>query len=161
MVSADILKKYEFFKGLTDSQLQKIASIADRETHSAGEQLYHIGDTASKLYLLEEGKVVLVMDSFLGPHRPAMQVNVDFIAKGDAMGWSSLVEPYKYTLRAICLEDSALIAVDAVSLRKALEDDPALGFKVMQSLAKLIAARLTHTRIILVGERGLSTLSQD
>ena len=41
-----------------------------------------------------------------------------------------------------------------------MDDDPALGYAIMKSTAKVISQRLTHTRIILVGERGLSTLTE-
>jgi len=161
MISADALKKYEFFKKMTDDQVKKLASIATEESHIAGAQVYDIGDPADKFYIVEEGKLVLVMDNYMGPNRAAMQVNVDFVAEGDAMGWSAIVEPNKFTLRALCIEKSKLIALDAKALRKMINDDPVIGVKIMQSITKVIATRLTHTRIILVGERGLSTLSQD
>jgi len=160
MVSSELLKKYEFFNGLTDEQLQKLASIAAEESYDAGIQIYRIGDSAKNLYIVEEGKIVMVMDSYMGPHRPAMQVNVDFVAKGEAMGWSSVVEPYEYTLGALCIEKAKLIVFEAHTLRKTINEDPTLGLKVMQSIAKVIAGRLNHTRIVLVGERGLSTLSE-
>ena len=160
MVSAELLKKYDFFSGLTDAQLQKLASIATEESHDAGSQIYKIGDTAKKLYVVEEGKMVMVMDSYMGPSRPPLQVNVDFVTKGDAMGWSALVEPYEYTLGALCIEKSKLIAFDAHALRKLVHDDLGLGIRVMESIAKVVAGRLNHTRIVLVGERGLSTLSE-
>jgi len=161
MVTADLLRTYDFFKGLTDAQLQKLVSIATYESYAAETQIYNIGDPAVKLYIVKEGKLVLVMDSFKGPIRPAKQVNVEFVLEGEWMGWSALVEPYKYTLRALCVEKSKLIALDAFALRKMLHDDTVLGFNIMQSVAKLIASRLTHARIILVGEKGLSMLSQD
>jgi len=161
MVTADLLRTYDFFKGLTDAQLQKLVTIATYESYAAETQIYNIGDPAVKLYIVKEGKLVLVMDSFKGPIRPAKQVNVEFVLEGEWMGWSALVEPYKYTLRALCVEKSKLIALDAVALRKMLHDDTVLGFNIMQSVAKLIASRLTHARIILVGEKGLSMLSQD
>ena len=160
MVSAELLKKYDFFSGLTDAQLQKLASIATEESHDAGSQIYKIGDTAKKLYVVEEGKMVMVIDSYMGPSRPPLQVNVDFVTKGDAMGWSALVEPYEYTLGALCIEKSKLIAFDAHALRKTVHDDPVLGVKIMESIAKVIAGRLNHTRIVLVGERGLSALNE-
>ena len=47
-----------------------------------------------------------------------------------------------------------------MKLRELMDEDCALGFKIMQSTAKVISTRLTHTRIILVGERGLSTLTE-
>ena len=40
-----------------------------------------------------------------------------------------------------------------------MEEDKVLGYEVMRAAARLISNRLTHTRIILVGERGLSTKS--
>jgi hypothetical protein len=40
-----------------------------------------------------------------------------------------------------------------------MDRDCELGYKVMQAAAKVISLRLAHTRIILVGERGLSQLT--
>jgi toluene monooxygenase system ferredoxin subunit len=159
MISADVLKKHDFFKGFTDAQMQKLASIATNESHAARTQIYDIGDPADKLYIVEEGKVVLVMDCFKGPIRPVMQVNVAFVSTGEWMGWSALVEPNKHTLRALCVEKTKLIVLDGNALRKMVDDDTALGLKIMKSVAKLIADRLTYTRIIMVRERGLSLLN--
>ena len=89
-----------------------------------------------------------------------MQVTVDIVTKGEGMGWSSVVEPYLYTLGARCIDDSKVIALDAVKLRNIFNEDVALGFKFMHATAKVVATRLTHTEIILVGERGLSILSE-
>jgi CRP-like cAMP-binding protein len=87
-------------------------------------------------------------------------VTVDIVTKGDAMGWSAVVEPYAYTLGARCIDDSKAIAFDADKLRELLIQDSALGVKFMHATARVIATRLTHTQIILVGERGLSTLTE-
>jgi CRP-like cAMP-binding protein len=107
-----------------------------------------------------EGKIALFMDTYVGTGKPPLQVTVDFITRGESMGWSAVVEPYIYTLSARCLEDTKLISFDSEKLRDMMEEDNALGFKIMQSTAKVISSRLTHTRIILVGERGLSTLTE-
>jgi hypothetical protein len=99
------------------------------------------------------------MDNYMGPHKPPMQVTVDMITKGESMGWSAVVDPYLYTLGALCIDDAKLIAIDSFGLRKLMDEDCILGFKLMQVVAKVISARLTHTRIILVGERGLSVVT--
>ena len=159
MVSAGSLKEYGFFKGFTDAQLKKLATIAVEETYEAGAQMYKKGDPARSLFLCKEGKVVMVMENYMGPQQPPMQITVDMITKGDSMGWSAVVEPYLYTLGALCIDRTKLIALDAAKLRALMNDDCELGYKVMQATAKVIASRLTHTRIILVGERGLSHLT--
>ena len=160
MVSVDLLKNFGFFKGFSESELKKFAEIATEQTYKAGVQLYKKGDPAKNLALLEEGKVLMTLETYVGPQRPPMQVTVDIVTKGEAMGWSSVVEPYIYTLGARCIDDSRLIMFDAAKLRQILDADKALGFKFIHAVAKVIATRLTHTEIILVGERGLSVLTE-
>jgi CRP-like cAMP-binding protein len=160
MITADLLKQFAFFKGFSEGELSKLAEIAAEESYKAGFQVYKKGDPASKLYLLQEGKIVMLMDSYMGPHRPPMQVTVDLVTKGEAMGWSAVVEPYLYTLGARCMDDSKAIVFDAEKLRNLLNKDSSLGYKFTQAVAKVIATRLTHTQIILVGERGLSVLTE-
>ena len=160
MTSIDLLKTYNFFKGFTHEEVKKFADIATEESYKAGVQIWKKGEPAEKLSLLKEGKVLMTMDTYAGPTRPPMQVTVDIIAKGDAMGWSAVVEPYIYTLGARCIDDSQLISFNSTKVRELLNSDNALGFKFMHAVAKIVAARLTHTEIILVGERGLSVLSE-
>ncbi|MFA5181774.1 MAG: cyclic nucleotide-binding domain-containing protein [Syntrophales bacterium] len=160
MVTANMLKEFNFFKDFTNEQLERLSSITAEETYAAGTQMYKKGDPARSLYILLEGKVVMSLESYLGPHRPPMQVTVDTIARGETMGWSAVVEPYIYTLGALCIDNTKLIALDAAKLRSLMDEDCDLGFKVMKAIAKIISSRLSHTRIILVGERGLSHLTE-
>jgi len=154
------LKDFSFFKDFSDDQLNKLASLAKEDDHLSGMHMYQKGDVARSLYLIKDGKVALFMDAEMGHNKPPLQVTVDIITKGEPMGWSAVVEPFSYTLAARCLDDTKFIAFDAFQLRKLMEEDCALGFKIMQAVAKVISTRLTHTRIILVGERGLSVLTE-
>ena len=154
------LKDFAFFKDFSDDQLNKLASLAKEENHLAGTHMYQKGDVARSLYLIKEGKVALFMDTDMGHNKPPLQVMVDIITTGESLGWSAVVEPYSYTLAACCLDNTKFIAFDAFQLRKLMEEDCALGFMIMQAVAKVISSRLNHTRIILVGERGLSVLTE-
>lgn len=159
MITATDLKEFKFFKGFTDGQLEKMAAIAVGESYEAGTHMYKKGDPARSLFMCQEGKVVMVMDNYMGPHRAPMQITVDIITKGESMGWSAVVEPYLYTLGALCIDNCRLISLDATKLRALMDEDCELGLKVMHATSKVIASRLTHTRILLVGERGLSHLT--
>ena len=160
MIAVSVLKNFAFFKNFSNDQLVKLEPLGKEETYQAGAHLYSNGDPARSLYLVMEGKVALFMDTYVGTGKPPLQVTVDFITRGESMGWSAVVEPFIYTLSARCLEDTKLISFDSEKLLDMMEEDNALGFKIMQSTAKVISTRLTHTRIILVGERGLSTLTE-
>jgi CRP-like cAMP-binding protein len=160
MVSADLLEQFEFFKGFSKEHIKKLADIAVEKSFGTGVQIWKKGDPAGTFYILQEGKVVMLMEAYMGPHRPPMQVTVDVVTKGDAMGWSTVVEPHQYVLGARCIDDSKAIAFDAEKLREIMKNDVLLGLTFMHAIAKVIAARLTHTEIILVGERGLATLTE-
>ena len=69
------------------------------------------------------------------------------------MGWSGLVEPYKYTLSAVAWESSKLIRMDAKLLRKALDAHPEIGYKVTRSLSGIMSLRLTQITHALISER--------
>ncbi len=159
MIAVSVLKKFAFFKDFTNDQLVKLEPLAQEESYPAGAHLYANGDPARCLYLVQSGKVAMFMENDLGPGKPPMQVTVDVITQGETMGWSAVVDPYIYTLSARCLEETKFIAFDSMKLRQLMEEDCPLGYRIMNSIAKVIATRLTHTRIILVGERGLSALT--
>ena len=160
MIAVNFLKEFAFFKDFSSDQLKKMSSVATKESHMAGEHMYQKGDAARSLFLIKEGKVVMFMESYVGTGKPPMPVTVDIITKGESMGWSAVVEPYVYSLGAHCIDNTDFIAFDSIKLRKLMEKDAALGFRIMQAVAKVISTRLTHTRIILIGERGLSTLTE-
>lgn len=158
MATVDILKNSVIFQKLTDDQLKKLAKIASEESHPAGTLLYKEGDPATKYYIITEGKAVLNMKTDTGPSKPPIQVTVDVIAKGESMGWSAVVEPHFYTLSCLCIENTKMLALDAVKLRELLVQDCPIGYEVMKATAKLISTRLTHTRVLLIGERALGVL---
>lgn len=160
MVPVGVLKECTFFKGFDDGELNKLSVLASEEKFLAGTHMYQNGDPAKSLYLIKKGKIVLYIDNYMGPNKPPMQVTVDMIIGGEAMGWSAVVEPYLYTLSALCIDDTQAIVIDASGLRQLMNEDYALGFKIMQAIAKIIANRLTHTRIILVGERSGSVTTE-
>ena len=160
MITGSTLKEFAFFQGFNDSHLKKVAAIALEESYEAGGSMYQKGDPARSLFLVREGKIILVMENYMGLHKAPMQITVDVITRGESMGWSALVDPYIYTLGARCIDRVEVIALDAVKLRALLNRDSRLGYKMMQATAKVIASRLNHTRIILIGERGLSHLTE-
>jgi len=160
VVPVGVLKECTFFRGFDDGELNKLSVLATEEKYLAGSHMYQNGDPAKALYLIKKGKIVLYIDNYMGPNKPPMQVTVDMIVGGEAMGWSAVVEPYLYTLSALCIDDTEAIVVDAVGLRKLMNEDYAIGFKIMGAVSKTIASRLTHTRIILVGERSGSVATE-
>ncbi len=145
MLSFEILKKLDIFDGLPDSELKAIAGISEVIECPKGTMAFKENEEAKKLYVLIEGKVAIQFE--VGRHQEAV---VHSVASGQAFGWSALVQPYKFTAGARCMEDCKVLTVDREGMRRLLEEDCRVGFIIMEKLAEIISQRLRDTRIQLI-----------
>lgn len=146
MVSLQALKGAQLFAELTDSELEKIAALGQEEVYEAGTTLFEEGDVANNLYIVVEGKVALEMWIPLPPHGPAIQTTIEMIERGQCFGWSALMAPHIFTLSAKCVARTKVIAIDGSALRRLLDSDCHMGYKVMNRLTDTVSSRLSDTR---------------
>ena len=161
MALAAFLKECNVFQGLNDAQLEKLAAIAKEEAHPTGALLYKEGDPSSQIYLVHQGKVFLEMKCDMGPTRPPMQVIIDVVTRREAFGWSTFVEPNLHTLSALIAEPTKMIVFEGGKMKELMDEDCQMGFEIMKGLTRLLASRLNHTRVLLIGERALATLTSN
>ena len=161
MAITDTLKSSELFGGLETAHLEKFSVLCRGGSYKQGMMIFNEGDEAAELYILTDGRVVLEMQVCPVPNRPAIPTALEVVTKGECFGWSALVEPYVYTLSARCMTNCTVLAIKGDMLRKAMADDPVLGYEVMRKLAQLISLRLTHTRLRLTSGLGLVLLGKE
>ncbi|HEV2375313.1 MAG TPA: cyclic nucleotide-binding domain-containing protein [Streptosporangiaceae bacterium] len=137
-----LLRRHEFFQGLADSDVALLAGCAVNVRFGPGEFLAHEGDPADRFFLLRDGKVALEISA---PGRG--HVTVQTVGQGDIVGFSWLVAPHLWQFDARALEAVRAIALDGVCLRGKCEQDPRLGFDLMQRFARIAVARLQATRL--------------
>lgn len=157
MKSRTALLNYDAFKGLADSELDEIAKLCAPVAYEAGTTICKEGEPVERLYVVEEGKVAVEMSIPAEPKSPQRRVTVDIVTRGELLGWSALVEPYVFTMSAICLDRVRATAIDAAQLRNLLDREPQIGYKVMKSLVGVVSSRLELTRRVLTSERGSRT----
>jgi signal-transduction protein with cAMP-binding, CBS, and nucleotidyltransferase domain len=159
MASAVFLKESDIFQELNDTQIEKLVAIAKEESFPTGTLLYKEGDPSAHLFLVQQGKVFLEMKNDMGPTRPPMQVIIDVVTRREAFGWSAFAEPHLHTLSALVAEPTKLIVFEGEKMKVLMEEECEMGFGIMKGLTRLLASRLNHTRVLLIGERALSTLT--
>ena len=143
MALLDTLKSSKLFNGLSDEALGRIAGLCHKEAYDRGTTIFSEGEEAQKLFILEEGLVVLRIQ----PAAQERNIMVTAIKEeGQIFGWSSLVEPAQYSASAVCMEDSKVLAIKGKDLLALLEESPAVGFVVMKRLAGIVSSRLRSTR---------------
>ena len=133
----------ELFNGLDASILQKLAELAQRESHEAGAMLYRPGDPAEDFYILDSGRV-----EFLIGRGERTAPGGFMLKKGEVFGWAALLDGYPARIAsARCLEASSVLRINGKAALAVLEKDPAAGFVVMRRLAALIARYLATSGV--------------
>ena len=145
MISAELLRHYPFFGGLTEAQLSGIAMIADEVGFMKGDLIGEQGKAANKFYLLTEGSVDLLYSS--GEQGRISNALIGEVAPGEAFALSALLEPYCLTTSLKAAEDVCAVAVDAAGLRAMCEVDARLGYILMRNLSRTAMERLDGVRV--------------
>ena len=143
--TVDTLRHFTMFKECTDEELAEIAELCREEYQDYNEELFHEGELAEKLYLVLDGKLSLEKRVQLGRSGSSRRATVSIQGPGQAVGWSSLVEPRVYTLSGICLEPTRLLAIDGDDMRRLMGRNPEFGFKLMNAIAMLVKGRMVNT----------------
>jgi signal transduction histidine kinase len=152
------LKKSQLFWSLSDAQIDKLMEIYREESYRAGERIISEGQNATGLYVVEEGKVALMMEIRIGS-RTKKQAVIDVISTGQAFGWTSLAERQVSDVSAACIEDTRVLSFSGNMVRRLCDADCDLDHKVMQELLRMVSDRLSSAKATLA--QILSVTSHD
>ena len=144
-----ILAEVPLLEGMDAERLELLAGCASNVRFEAGEVLFREGDEANTFYVIRGGTVAL--ETFV-PARGGM--TIETIDEGEVVGWSWLFPPYRWHFDARALTRVRATAFDGSCLRGKCDDDPALGYDLMQRFAQVMIERLQWTRLRLLDVYG-------
>ena len=149
----EYLPDHPFFEGLDAPTLALVAGCATNISIAAGQYLCREGDPADRFFVVRRGRVAIEV------HGPSAGTLVlDTADEGDVVGWSWLVPPYRSTFDARAAEATGVVAFDGACLRGKCEQDPRLGYELMQRVSKVMNGRLVAAQVRLLdlyGVRGV------
>jgi CRP-like cAMP-binding protein len=137
-----IVKEHPFFNGMQDAFCDLVCGCAKNVRFASGQYLFHEGDPADWFYLLREGRVALQLTA---PGRGALTFQT--VGKGEIVGVSWLIPPYRWTNDAKAIEPTRAIAMNAACLREKCESDHDLGYEMMKRFMPILIERLQATRL--------------
>jgi CRP/FNR family cyclic AMP-dependent transcriptional regulator len=144
MSRLDVLRDARLFAECTEQELAKLDALAGDRELDDGELFFEHGDVAREVGVVTTGEVQLELPvSVLGASK---SMHFESKTRGEVVGWSALVPPYRYTLSARARGRAALATLPASELAILFDSDPRLGFRVLRSLAAIVAQRLELTR---------------
>lgn len=142
MITPESLRSFPHFSGVSLECLKDIAMISREREFDAEETLFHEGNVATHLCLVLSGEVSIVYS--LGDNR---EVVADSLIKGDAFGWSAILEPHQLTASCRGAKSGKFIAIEAERLRQICVEDYACGYLIVRGVSKALRDRLSALRV--------------
>jgi CRP/FNR family cyclic AMP-dependent transcriptional regulator len=139
---AEYLPEHPFFAGLDDPAMDLVVGCARNVHFNSGDTLFRTGLPADTFYVIRHGRVALEAHD---PRKGTMVVAT--LVEGEVVGWSWLVPPYRWMFDARAISSVSAVALDGACLRGKCEQDPTLGYALMQRVAQVMYERLQDARI--------------
>lgn len=146
---SELLREAPLFQDLDERIVDLLAGCATNVSFDAGEMIYREGEAAKQFYEIRRGDVAL--EIFVPGRGP---VTIETLHEKDVLGWSWLVEPYRWHFEARALTRVSAISLDAICIRGKCESDHELGYELMKRFSKIIVERLQNTRMQLLDVYG-------
>jgi CRP-like cAMP-binding protein len=137
------------FAGLDAEQLALVAGCGRNVVFEPGDRIFREGDGADTFFLIRSG--IVALDTYV-PNRGAL--TVDTVGPGEIAGWSWLVEPYKWHFTGRAVEQVRAVQFDGACLRRKCDEDPLLGYDLLNRFVHVLVERLQATRFQLMDVYG-------
>lgn len=137
MTKVDDFNKFDFFNAFSKDQLAGLAKVTETKTYKKGSEIYKEGDRANHIFIVTKGWVSLRK---VDPERD-LGIAFENREKGELFGTACFMKPQEYTLNAICMEDSEVMAMDADKLFDLFQKDYQIGYLFLKEVGKVYFER--------------------
>ena len=137
MTKVDDFNKFDFFNAFSKDQLAGLAKVTETKTFKKGSEIYKEGDRANHIFIVTKGWVSLRK---VDPERD-LGISFENREKGELFGTACFMKPQEYTLNAICMEDSEVMAMDADKLFNLFQKDYQIAYLFLKEIAKVYFER--------------------
>lgn len=137
----EIIAANSFFAGMDEQYLDFLAGTASLVNASKGEILFNQGQAAKTFYLALSGQVSIGVAAIQGPG-----LQLQLLGSGQMLGWSWLIEPYRWDFQAKVLDDAELLEFDGQAILAQCEEDEAFGYQLYKRFTYLMSERLGFAR---------------
>ena len=155
MTDKQALRECQVFSVLSNAQLEEVTSSVIEKQYDGGTTIFQEGDSAEELLVIQEGKVALQMTLPNVQVQMGRRITVDIVTGNEVIGWEAIIEPYIYTLTAICMQKVRILSINGNKLRGLLQGNSNIGYMVLKGITEMVASRLEDTSRLMASERVL------
>ena len=146
-----VLKEADAFKGMSDEQLDKVASLARRSTVAAGEVLGTGGEPGAHLFVIVQGEAQLSTHSGVG------EITVRIAGPSESFPLAARAGAGTLITSAKALTDMELLAIPRSGMLALCSESPEIGMRMYANIADVFVNRYKKTlgRLTAIEERTL------
>jgi CRP/FNR family cyclic AMP-dependent transcriptional regulator len=153
----DWLRQTDIFHGLSDVQLEMIASISQERRCRKGEIIFDENSASDEMYVVLLGRIEIQLNPSLtdGAESDSRNnmISIATMEQGQLFGEIALVDQGLRSAAARCAEDGTrLLIVPRDKLMMLCSSFPDLGFRLMYNLAAELALKLRNTDLAIQGQ---------
>ncbi|WP_411728313.1 Crp/Fnr family transcriptional regulator [Methyloglobulus sp.] len=137
----EYLSSHEFFSGFNGDILKFLSECSSTCEIKKGWILFRQGESADKFYVVRNGYISIQIPAIIGPN-----LEIQTLSKGQVLGWSWLIPPFKWNFQAMAEEDSELLMFDGIAILARCEQEPKFGYGLLKKFAELMSLRLDAAR---------------
>ncbi|HEU5310068.1 MAG TPA: Crp/Fnr family transcriptional regulator [Candidatus Eisenbacteria bacterium] len=123
-----------YFRGLSQDDQRKVASLATLRDYERGDYLWKEGDPAESLTLIVHGRVKIVRET------EAADVILEIFGEGEPVGAIAVYNYIPYPASAVCMEAVALLILPRRDFFEMLDRNPEFARAIIRELTKLTIA---------------------
>ncbi len=149
----EFIARVELFKDLSDDERGLFSRSIEVLEFEPSQLIFEENSHRKNLFIIYEGEVELFKKSPYGEEK-----RLSFFGKYDFLGEGSLMDDYPHSTSARALLKTTLLAISRDAFRKLCEENPAIGTKILSSIARVISRRMRQasTRVVDIAAQYIS-----
>jgi len=130
----------ELLNGLPADATAAIVALGSEMHLAGGQVLFDLGADADNLYIVKQGRIALTLP--MDVRGQEQDVLIEERGPGQAVGWSALIPPHRFTLKATAPLGTDLVVLPRVPLAEYLAAHPVVGYQVARNVGAVVGQRL-------------------
>jgi CRP-like cAMP-binding protein len=144
------IEQADMLQGVSATDAARLIALGSRVHVPTGAQLFELGTEARDVFLIERGRIALTLPMVFGDRQE--DILVEERTAGQLVGWSGLIPPHRFTLKASAQIDTDVLALPRAPVLEFFEANPAIGYVVLRNLAAVVGQRLQVTQAMWLRE---------
>lgn len=130
----------ELLRGLEPEAALRIQALGFEALLRKGAVLFTLGSPADELFLIDTGRIALTLP--VQCEGREVDLLVEEKAAGQIVGWSALIPPHRFTLKATAPVETRLFAFPRAALLDHFSAHPDVARVVTLNIARIVGQRL-------------------